>query len=275
MMQVKLVERGSIFPGCDRSLSYQCSAAILYVAILSGLLSPRIASAEIILDEFISSARVESPAMRNNFVESSNVGDLDANRQIRITSNNMRPYGHIDIGLASPGVMALEITEIERIPLPINITAISGVQFDYFFEPTDVTEGGVNDAILFDFVELSGDVQPSFLRAIVRDNTDLTSRYEIRLESLTPSSNSFTLAAPFDGYTQRGGTPGLPDATTLQEIRFEFFFLGHEGELNWSAQLERIRFGSTQVPEPAAWPMLTGILLLSLLYLKRENKNDA
>jgi hypothetical protein len=76
---------------------------------------------------------------------------------------------------------------------------------------------------------------------------------------------------PFDAFTFRGGASGLPDPTTLKEINFDFYFLGHEGELNWSVQIERIRFGSSSViPEPSC--ILTcclGLITISQLRIGR------
>src|SRR3990172_4169090 len=227
---------------------------LLQTLLLTSVCSvaPCCAPAEIILDEFDDSAMVVSPAMENIFVDTLDVGDFSARREIRIASSATDPVGSFDINLSSSGRMSIQFEEIQRTSAGLPLSA---PQFNYYFEPTDATEGGRNNAILFDFVELLGDFQPTYLGATVRDDTNLRESYHIDLFPLEPSNHPFSLAAPFDAFTIRGGAPGLPDPTTLKEIRFDFFFLGHYGELNWSARLERIRFGST-VPEP------NGLLLI-------------
>jgi len=230
-------------------MRYALSAILLCAATCC---APCCALADIVLDEFIDAAMATSPAMENNFVETINVGDLSSQRRIRIAGSAVDPIGQFDINVSSAGRMTIQIDEIRRTSAGLPLSA---PQFNYYFNPTDVTEDGKNDAILFDFVELVGDVQPTFLRAIVADNTHLTSSFEIRLEPLVANPFHHTLTARFDEFTFRGGSPGLPDPTTLKQINFDFFFLGHHGELNWSARLERIRFG-VAVPEPS------GILLL-------------
>jgi hypothetical protein len=221
------------------------SAAICSVA--------QCASAEIVLDEFTETATGKIvEAFRNEFTETSNVPQLNADRQIRIATGGTDVVGSFDINVTSPGQMDVKL---QRITSTVPDLPLSAVQFNYIFPPTDVTEEGKNDAILFDFVELESDIQPTFLRAIVRDDTNLRSSFEIRLFPLQANNQPFTLAARFDAFTVRGGAPGLPDMTTLKEIYFDFFFAGHQGELNWSARLERIRFGAV-VPEPSSIALL-------------------
>jgi hypothetical protein len=236
--------------------------ALLAVAVIlmsSGLVAPSFAIADIILDEFTDSAVAPIVRGSGGFLETEKVGDLSARRDIRVVGGGTEVLGGFDINVTSPGQMDVHIEQI--IPR-ITGLPLSAVQFNYTFDPSDVTEGGRNDAILFDFVELSGDVQPSFLRAWVFDNTHLRSSFFIALSPFVPKDNAHTLVAPFHEFTLRNGAPGVPDPTTLREIRFDFYFLGHTGELNWSARLERIRFGST-VPEPANVVLLSiGIVVM-------------
>lgn len=228
-----------------RSLSRLLAA--LTVAV-TALLAPSQVAADIILDEFTDSAMVEIPRMEDVFVETPNVGDLNARREIAIVSSG-NPIGKFDINVTSPGQMTVEIDEI--VPSPTSNLPLTPVHFNYMFDhPTDVTEGGRNDAIMFDFVELVGDIQPTFLRAWVFHDTNPRDSFIIELRPLVENRSPHTLVAPFAEFTVRGGAPGTPDPTALNMIYFDFFFLGHTGELNWGAQLERVRFGPTAVPEP-------------------------
>jgi hypothetical protein len=228
---------------------YLVTALVLIGATLA---VPSFAIADIILDEFTDSSVARIVRGSGGFVETLNIGDVNARREIRLVGGGTEVVGGFDISVTSPGQMDVRVEEIIR---RISGLPISAVQFNYYFDPADVTEGGKNDAILFDFAELTGDIQPSFFRAIVFDDTHLQRSFLIEFSPLVPNGSPHTLVAPFDEFTLRSGAPGLPDPTTLKTIFFDFYFLGHEGELNWSARLERIRFGS-MIPEPASVVLL-------------------
>lgn len=229
---------------------FQLPAALAFASLmaLGAILVSDEAIADITLDDFVDSARIQSPVMENVRVATLSVGQLNAEREVEIASAGTAPMGRFDISQNSPGWMSVQIDNISRTDM---LTPLTAVPLRYEFQPSNVTQGVRNDAILFDFVELLGSIQPSYLRAIVWDNTDVTESYEIRLFPLQEFTERKTLVAPFRGFTQRGGSPGTPDPTTLKRIHFDFYFLGHFGELNWSARLDQIRFGSSLVPEPA------------------------
>jgi hypothetical protein len=211
------------------------------------------AIADIILDDFTDSAVGEVRRFAD-FVETLNVGQLNSRRGIRIRGSVLS--GRLDVNVASPGQMTMQIGEIQQASSGFPSTYVS---FDYYFAaPTDVTEGGVNDAILFDFAELVGDVQPRYLEAFAIDNTHVGDAFLIRLSPIVANALPHILIAPFDQFTLRA--PGGPDPTTLREVRFNFFF-SQMGQLNWSARLERIRFGPSIVPEPSTKQLvLWGVL---------------
>lgn len=215
---------------------------------MTALASSRL-NAEIVLDEFeVPAIAPKRIVFENNFSESVGVGDLNSTRQIQIDWGGTDPIATFDIDNTSPGRFFAQVQEIRRID---TLTPVTAIRFNYFFDASDVSEGGKNDAMLFDVVDVTGDVQPSWLRAIVRDDTHPLYSYEARLQPLAGNDSPHTLAMPFDEFTIRGGQPGLPDPTTLKIIYFDFYFLGQSGTINWHAQIERIRFGSvTIVPEP-------------------------
>jgi hypothetical protein len=216
--------------------------------IASLALIPQRAVAELILDEFTDPVAVTSPAMANTWFETMNVGDVEALRRIRIASSSSDPIGTLDIGVTSLGQMTAQIDEIQRAN---TLTPISAVQFSYAFEPNDHTQAGRNDAILLDFVSLGGNIQPTFLRALVYTRHATNTLYQLSMMP-EPTSSAQTVVFPFESFRTRDGKPGL-DPATIWDIDFDFFFLGHVGELNWSARLERIRFGSTVVPESSTF----------------------
>jgi hypothetical protein len=237
--------------------------APMVVASLALVSGPAVA--ELILDEFTDPVTLTSPAMANTWFETMGVGDVDARRQIRIGYGQAEVTGRFDTDLSWAGQMTAHIEEIQTWDQHF---PISWVQFSYFFEPNDLTQAGRNDAILMDFVSLSGNIQPTFLRAFVYTRHATNPLYELRL---MPEANASpqTVAFPFKSFRTRDGKPGL-DPATAWIIDFDFFFLGHFGELNWSARLERIRFGSTVVPESST---LVGFLWLSqMLFVARRRR---
>lgn len=118
--------------------------ALFIGAILSSI-GMHSACAEIVLDEFTEPAGIiEAPAMENLFVETLDIGLLGARRRIRIASSATDPVGSLDIDISISGVLSAHIDEIQRTSTGLPTSA---VQFDYYFDPTDVTEGGKNDSI--------------------------------------------------------------------------------------------------------------------------------
>jgi hypothetical protein len=123
---------------------------------------------------------------------------------------------------------------------------IVSLQFEYFFEPTDLTEGGKNDTIFLDFLSLESELPPSELRVLIG----------IHFYSLRPVAQSdemFTVALPFAGFVPRGGGTSLPDFTQATGIEFSLrvseFAGGGPNPLNSRMHLDRIRVGRV-VPEP-------------------------
>lgn len=222
--------------------------------------------AEIILDDFTDPASVTSPLMEDIFVETLNVGDLDAQRRIRIgASGASDPYGTMDVSTTLPGKLT---ATIDRIVQTNSLTPVTSIQFRYLLSPSDLTQGGNNDAILVDVMRLTGSVQPTFFRAFA---FTVSNAYELELPPLVPSTDPQTLAFPFEDFRTRGGVPGL-DPLAVREIQFGFSFIGHSGILNWCVQIDRIRFGSTVVPEPSIiFNLLLGGSLLTIFGRNRRN----
>jgi len=196
--------------------------------------------------------------MENVPVVTNGVGVLNATRTIEIAGAGVDPVARFDTNISSPSTMQADLTELNRTDL---LTPLLAFQFNYEFTATDVSQGAINDAILFDFRTINGTESPTFLRVIATDNTFLTKRFEARIYDLPIDTGSFTAVMPFSSFTIRGGSPGLPDFTTFKRMDFDFFFLGPNNDIQWSAQLERIRFG--RVPAPSA--LTLGILGIGCL----------
>jgi len=232
---------------------------LLCVGLGVGSLS---AQAAIILDDFDDSAETVSPEMLNDTIFTTNVGGLSATRELRIaasTSGERASIASLDTGVTVPGAMTANLQKVGSVQG--GGSPLFAFQFNYLFSPTDVSQRGTNDAILLDFRSINGTEPPIFVRTIVTDDAHRT-RFEARVYNPLSSSSAFTIAMPFSSFTVRGGSPGLPDFTTFKQMDFDFFFLRPSLDIQWTARLERIRFG--RIPEPTAWMlMLGGIIILA------------
>jgi hypothetical protein len=199
---------------------------------------------EMILDDFDDPVEVISPAMDDTPVTTLSVGPLIASRTVEIFSGSTNPAARFDANVTHPSRLSASLTALNRLN---TLSAIVVFEFDYAFASTDVSEGGGNNAILFDLHSINGSRLPTFLRALVHDASGAT--YESRISSLPLNSGPFTLAMPFSSFTLRGGEPGAPDFSTMDRMDFDFFFLGGDDPVQWSMQMDRIRIG--RIPEPS------------------------
>ena len=225
--------------------------AVFLVTLTSVLVGGSSLRAELILDDFDDAVVTTSPAMLGASVFTANVGALGATRSFRVASTASRAMpsiARLDADIAAPSAMTAYLAT-----LGLEFTGgfpLFAFQFNYEFPAHDVSEGGLNDAILFDFRSISGTTGPSFFRVLVSDTTHPAARFEASLANLPLSSGAFTAAMPVESFTVRGGGPGLPDLRTIRKLEFDFYFLFAQPG-SWTAEVDRIRFGA--VPEPSSF----------------------
>lgn len=229
----------------------------LLIACLCCLLFPATVRAEFILDDFDDPAQVVSPGMFDEFVTTTNVGPLQAIRNMRISGARGNPDGLLDSNISSASVLTGQITNLN--PGASNTTRV-GVQSTYDFPSTDFTEGGKNNALIFDFLQLTSEMPPSLFTVRVDDDVDFFFNFN---QSLALNPGPFTIAVPFDQFQSRGG-PNVLDPTKIEFMSFSLraseLSGGGPDPLNFFVELERIRVG--RIPEPQS----TVLLLYSLLF---------
>jgi hypothetical protein len=232
-----------------------------YVALATILVFPIAqypALAAIIIDDFDDPVQVITPAMQGQFIETQNVGDLKAERRVRISALQGNPTGFLDSNISSPSTLTAQITRLN--PIPFGET-LSSVQSDYAFPTSDFEQNGQNNALLFDFRKLTSEMPPSFFMILLRDDNDFFRYLEgpVRL-----SSQPFTLVAPLDRFTFRDGQPGSPNFASIRELnltlRASAVAGGGPDPLNFFVQLDRISVG--RIPEPNTAALLIGGLLM-------------
>ncbi len=212
--------------------------------------------AELILDDFVDPVETSSPEMQGLSIVTDSVGPLMATRELRIAAftSFLRPT--ITTLKVADGSMMAEIEKVGTTQDGRSTTF--AFNFSYEFAPTDVSEQGNNDAIFVDFATIAGNEQPGSFGLIVDDNT--TDKLYLSETQLSATESPLTVAIPFTSFTTRGGAIGLPDPNTFKSMAFDFFFNQPRLDIQWSAEIESIRFGRL-VPEPASW-LLCSVALL-------------
>ncbi len=221
-------------------------------ATLVTLCSAIPATGEIILDEFLVDASTESPLMANDFVDSQDVGELDAFRQIRILGSTTDPAGTLDIDGATNSVLTADLATTS----PRDSASI-GFQSWYDLDSVDLSEGGQNDAILIDFLSTR------------TNGTQLTTRTFIgraNASVATPISDQpFTLAIPF---VEIGA-----NFSNVSSLNFTFSTPepGGGADFELFVEIDRIRIGR-MIPEPAGLGLLAiaGVCLGGLRHRHRR-----
>jgi len=222
------------------------------------------AEGEIIIDDFDDSAIVSGPIFNDVAnVQTPSVGALNVERSIGIFSASAETYGQINSNVSSASHLTIEVTNIDRRSDTLSPLVLLGFNYELATE-TDLSEGGKNNALFFDFKSITGLTPPPMLRIWLFDDTVPGLSYVRFLSPVPTSADPFTLAVRFDTLQDRGGR-GIPATFThVYEANFTFFaneFYGAPDELGWRVELDRIRVGV--IPEPTTLTMLlTGPLLI-------------
>ena len=234
------------------TLGYRC---LCLLALLTIIATPRL-HAEIIVDEFTQSAMVVEISTPSTFepVVTEDVGELNATREIGVIALLTVPTASLDSNVGVSSVLSAELNGHTTIRPP-QTTGIS-YTIAYDFAPRDLTQGGVNNAVLFDFISHEGSASTAQFRVIVRGLTSAES-YSASVRSFGFNDEPFTVAVPFSDFTLRGGGPTTVDPTRLKLFNVNFFFSDPRENIGWSLKLDRIRIGSIPVPEPLSLQLTT------------------
>jgi hypothetical protein len=224
--------------------------------------TPGAALGEIIIDDFDDPIQIPLPELENQLVITDEVGPLNAERGIDVSSSQTDPLGRLDVSISRASNLTARI-DGQNLDHPQNLPILSfgaGYRFD---APVDLTEGGVNDAMFVDMTIFEGSGFPPALSVLVRDANDLFAAI-VPGDGL-PSASPYTITLPFSSFGFRGGGGvGLADfsTVTLFELRVRLLQGGRDPEVKRLVQVDRIRVGRF-VPEPNP----TALLLTATLIL--------
>jgi hypothetical protein len=190
---------------------------------------------EFILDDFDDPAEVTevSNGFQQHPVVTEHVGGLDAQREMAVfDSNTDLNDWSFDSNVRTRSALSLELDG--HTPPAIGNTPTIVLDIAYSFSPVDLTEGGVNSALLFDFRTHQGTELPLFFRVFAFRATT-TVFFLATATGLEFSDNPFTFAIPFSSFANRGGERAtLADFSTLNGFGVEFFFFAPNEEIRWS-----------------------------------------
>ena len=236
---------------------------ILRTLVISLFLLPVLSDslrAAFILDDFDDPAEVVSPEMEGIEVITEHVGDIDAVRSLVIEASRSDPSGRIDTNITTGSRLSMQLTGHEKTTTTLAPIIFFDVVYDV--SAADVSETGLNNAIFLDFVAMTGTESPTLIRSFIFDETSPSPIFEATIP-VGPSVSTPTRAVvPFNNFTFRGGAPGLPDFTAVDKILFDFYFLGPSEDIQWSAELDRIRFG--RIPEPSCVSLVCAVLTICI-----------
>jgi hypothetical protein len=250
-----------------RTLSDVLAAAIFCAAAI--LLAARSASAGLIIDDFIDPAEIRAPDGPTS-IATEGVGDLNATRSLsfRVTPLIPGQVATADIGSTAPGQFLVDVDDP---------STRMYVDTKYSFAPTDLTQGGANDAFFIEFTFAEGMIttfpqsgnrlQPPAVILIAEKPTRpslLVAHFDTASSSPFPRNQiPFTLIVPFEQFTDQGGGQVNGDFTEI--VGFELWLFAHGGYGPWEVHIDSIRVGSTAaVPEPGAVAIAATLIMCVL-----------
>lgn len=225
------------------------AASFVAVGIAASVVLSGSCRGALLIDGFDVLAEAISPAQENVPVVSNGVGGLGARRELRIANVQANPIATLDSGVSAPS--SLTGVMVDLAPEFVGGTPIAAMQMTYDeFGFVDLTQGGINDALAFDFASLSGPSTPAFLRVLVWDDSAQKSFFSV-IEPLQMSSEPFVLSMPFKSFVPRGGGSEVANFAAVNLVMVEIYANGYFGkpvEEGWRFQIDQIR--AVSVPEP-------------------------
>ena len=226
------------------------------------------ARAAFIIDDFDDPAQGNLPETENELVLTSGVGILNAERGIGASSSQTDPIGLVDVNVTRPSHFTARI-DGQFLNHPEN-TPLLAVGASYnFAAPTDLTEGGINNAILIDVSIFQGSGLPGSLS--LGGLAGSGSFQAIVSRSSLLSDSPYTIVLPFSSFGPRGGGIGAVDFSTIELLGVTIRLLqgSRNPDTNWLVQVDRIRVDRV-VPEPNTIALITVTALLAHLMWNRS-----
>ncbi|MCA9258721.1 MAG: hypothetical protein KDA61_05960 [Planctomycetales bacterium] len=219
--------------------------------------SPLAANGEILIDDFVDSAMAVSPDMANEFVESKDVGDLSANRSIRVAAFPRPTVAKLDANATKPSSLTMDLTSVNVGNVLFPQVAF---QFNYEFSATDLTGGGKYDAIFVDFDYLvATSAAPQFRVLLFLADAVYPGTVTSTFAGNIISDEPFTVVIPFNDLTPRGGGPAIDKLLPVTRANLEVLDFWTNDQSSWSGRISAIRIG--QIPEPTSFGISAVVLL--------------
>jgi hypothetical protein len=180
---------------------------VVAILVFGALLAPASATARIIIDDFVDPIEIEVPEQNTDRILTDNVGELSAFRAVSINGLLPIPVGSLDIDITHPSALTAEISALTQNPSNPILTINIGYTFTTIpFDGVDLTQSGVNDALILEFDQLSAAVPLRGLRTSVTYGPT-SAHYISTLAPMPESTDPFTLVFPFDEFRVARGSP--------------------------------------------------------------------
>jgi len=249
----------------------------LFTILWCSLFAPLSSRAEIVIDNFVDSLHISLPAQKLQTFISSNIGDLSAQRRLAANFFQTNPDGYIDVNQATPGSL------VAQIPMTTHTGTLPSGAIDMVYDLSDphggvdLTQQGVNDAIILDFGYLAADtplrrLQVSVMRSYVVGSIYSSSSYSSAFLPIPQSNGPFSLSFPFDTFQLDRGAPisNFDFSFIFQiEILVDLFVLNPNfpESPNFHMNFDRVRVG-TVVPESS---LMYDLIIYSIILLSKRH----
>lgn len=210
--------------------------------------------AEFVLDDFVDPLRIDVPAQNHVWVDSSDVGYLNANRSVRVNGLRPIPVGFLDVHQSIPSSLVASFPTLTQNPPD----PVLGININYELVPVgsgiDLTQGGQNNALILKFDQLTAAV-PLFRLLVSVTHSPTVTRYSKALIPIPQSDVPFQLVFPFEEFApDRGGPVGdiVFKQASRVDILVELALINPSlpEDLDFQMVLTQVQVG--RVPEPSS-----------------------
>ena len=227
-----------------------------YIALTVTLLTGDSAHAAFMLDDFDDSFILTAATNARQTIEHDGVGDLSVHRRAEVT--DIRRDSGVEVTASFEARDSLALVTMSELSEGILTNALR-TNFTLVYNFTDggesrgdLSEDGLNNAMLMDFAFVRGPTPLSAMRLHVLNRNGW---HFALVQDLPFSDDPFTLSFPFEDFGDRGGSNIPADVEKVSNFIVEFLSAGLFSppvpDEQWSIGLDRIRFGTVPEPNPA------------------------
>lgn len=254
------------------SLSLRASVCVAAMLLLMGE-----GAAEIVIDDFVDAVEIALPQEKDVWKFTNPAGDLGANRSVRVRASRTEPNGLFDIDISNESALTVLMPSTDH--TIIEPTLALNLVYD-FEMPVELTQGGLNDAVILKFDRLTADIelpeiQVSATQLYFVGSIGSTSRYTSTYSPAPQNTGPFSLVFPFESFRpDRGGSPpkGFDFSAVVRlDVLLTLALIDPNlpEQLDFEMRLNSVRVGQI-IPEPSAISSLLWIAVVMWCHRSRR-----